>query len=210
MRIASFSFLHLLLICHLPPTVQSRAFPLNDILETRNGSHGDPFALSSQRLPGKRSVVKIPIHGLPHPLEGVFKNVRSFQPPLPIGIFIHFFLSAAQAFHNDIVPGRTFQRFKYGSLILECTAFSKVNDGGAVKMVEAMVTKEFGEAAALWLLDSAQKGWTEFFEAWVVDKAIADTVYYIHVANLWDSWESWINSHSLDFLDDFTGLGSPV
>ena len=68
-----------------------------------------------------------------------------------------------------------------------------------------MVLKEFVEATALWLLDAAQKGWTEFFQARVVDKAIGDTVYYIHLSNTWDSWMY----KSLDFLESGTGLSSP-
>jgi hypothetical protein len=140
-----------------------------------------------------------PIHGLPHPLQGVFEYASSFQPRLPIASFIKFFTDTATLVHNDPVAGRFHQRFTYGSLALEFTAMTKVRVDGKLKYIEAIVLKEFVEATALWLLDSAQKGWTEFFLARVIDNAVGDTVYYIHMSNTWDSWMQ--RSTALDFLE---------
>lgn len=76
---------------------------------------------------------------------------------------------------------------------------TKVRVDGKLKYIEAIVLKEFVEATALWLLDSAQKGWTEFFLARVIDNPVGDTVYYIHMSNTWDSWMQ--RSTALDFLE---------
>ena len=55
------------------------------------------------------------------------------------------------------------------------------------------VSREFAQAASLWLLDAALKGWTGLFEAWVVDKADGETVY-VRLATLWDLPEKVSNS----------------
>lgn len=74
--------------------------------------------------------------------------------------------------------------------MLEVMAITNVRGvDGNIRAVQGVVYKEFMEAVALWLLDSAQKGWTEFFEAWVTDKAEQGTVYYVQLANTWDSWQ---------------------
>ena len=80
---------------------------------------------------------------------------------------------------RDTVPGRPFQRFKYGALIIEFVSVpTQANSRG-------FVTKEFVEAAAIWLFDAAQHGWTDFFEAMVVDQYDHEKVF-IQVANIWD------------------------
>ena len=116
------------------------------------------------------------IHGLPYTWEGVFKSISTIQPPLPISIFSNFFLQVAQIAHTDAAPARPYQRFVYGALVLEFIP----------KNGRQVVTKEFVEAAAMWLMHAAQNGWAEFFEAWVMDPFDMDTVY-VHVVNYWDT-----------------------
>lgn len=192
MHVGHISFLQFLLICHLSPAVLARAFPpLNALTIADNGTSAgnlDNCPLYDGIF--KRRNIMSNIHGLPHPMYGVFTSVYSFQPPLPIAAFTKFFCDAAIASHNDNVPGRKVQRFSYGALMLEVMAITNVRGvDGNIRAVQGVVYKEFMEAVALWLLDSAQKGWTEFFEAWVTDKAEQGTVYYVQLANTWDSWQ---------------------
>lgn len=106
-----------------------------------------------------------PVHGLPHPWSGIFENVASIQPPLPIQVFAHFFAYAAKQAAADIVPGRPYQKITYGALVIEFWA--KNSD---------VVTREFVQATANWLLDSAEKGWIGFFQAWVIDRADQEVI----------------------------------
>lgn len=76
----------------------------------------------------------------------------------------------------DPVPGRRVQRIPFGALVLE---FIADDDQSQV------VTKEFVVAASLWLLDAAQKGWTGFFKAWVMDKTDGEIVF-VRLINAWD------------------------
>ena len=121
---------------------------------------------------GRRTLV----HGLPPGWIAVFKTITSLQPPLVNPAFIKFFSVAAQLAAADPVPDRPFQRIIYGALALEIIAN---NDQGQT------VTKEFVEAASVWLLDAAQNGWTGFFKAWVLDQANGEIVF-IQLINLWD------------------------
>ena len=83
---------------------------------------------------------------------------------------------AANLAAADPVPGRRVQRISFGALVLEFIA-----DGDPSRIV----TKEFVEAATLWLLDAAQKGWTDFFKAWVMDMADGEVVF-IRLTSVWD------------------------
>lgn len=179
--------------------IQARAFRLSALPVSNDGTRTGPVSLPSDNEIIARSFNMAPIHGLPHLLQGVFEYTSSFQPRLPIASFTKFFSDTATLVHNDAVAGRFHQRFTYGSLALEITAMTQVRVDGKLKYVEAIVLKEFVEATVLWLLDSAQKGWTEFFLARVVDKAIGDTIYYIQLSNTWDSWMQ--RSTALDFLE---------
>ena len=122
--------------------------------------------------PGKRALV----HGLPPGWVGVFQTVTSIQPPLVSPAFVQLFSAAANLAAADSVPGRHVQRIPFGALVLEFIANGDQNQ---------IVTKEFVAAASLWLLDAAQKGWTGFFKAWVLDKADGELVF-VRLGNVWD------------------------
>ena len=124
---------------------------------------------------GRRALV----HGLPPGWTAVFETITSLQPPLVNPAFIKFFSEAAQLAAADPVPDRPVQRINYGALALE---FIANNSQGQT------VTKEFVEAASVWLLEAAQNGWTGFFKAWVLDLANGEIVY-IQLINVWD--EVW-------------------
>ena len=121
---------------------------------------------------GRRALV----HGLPPGWTAVFQTITSIQPPLVSPAFTKFFSVAAQLAAADPVPGRPVQRILYGAIALEFIA----NNGRG-----QIVTKEFVEAASIWLLDAAQNGWTGFFRAWVLNLADGEVVY-IRLSNLWD------------------------
>ena len=121
---------------------------------------------------GRRALV----HGLPSGWTAVFQTVTSLQPPLVNPAFIKFFSVAAQLAAADPVPGRPVQRIRYGAMALEFIA----NNGQG-----QIVTKEFVEAASVWLLDAAQDGWTGFFKAWVLDRADGEIVF-VRLINVWD------------------------
>lgn len=194
MRVQPSSVLNLLLISQLSSVARARVFPSNAVAIVANASDADPFSpLFLNRL-GRRGVME-GIHGLPYPWQGVFQTVTSFQPPLPIKAFSHFFAAAAQAAARDRVPGRITQRFTYGSLIFELAAVQRDGNG------QLVVTKEFMQAAATWLMYEAQHGMTGFFEAWVQDRVTREIVY-VHVATVWDA--VWGQPPI-----DFSGLESP-
>ena len=48
-----------------------------------------------------------------------------------------------------------------------------------------VVTREFVQAVSLWLLDTATKGWTGFFRAWVTD-VIDNEVVEIRMGTIFD------------------------
>ena len=48
-----------------------------------------------------------------------------------------------------------------------------------------VITREFLQAASLWLLDAAAKGWTGFFRAWVRDGG-DDQVVEIRLGTVFD------------------------
>ena len=125
---------------------------------------------------GRRALV----HGLPLGWTAVFETITSLQPPLVNPAFIKFFSEAAQLAAADPVPDRPVQRILYGALALEFVA----NNGQG-----QTVTKEFVEAASVWLLEAAQNGWTGFFRAWVLDQANGEIIY-IQLINVWDEWLS--------------------
>ncbi len=116
------------------------------------------------------------VSGLPAGWVAVFQTVTSIQPPLIAPVFTQFFSQAAKAAAADPVPGRHVQRIPFGALVLEFIANGDQNQ---------LVTKEFVEAASLWLLDAAQKGWTGFFNAWVVDRADGEIVF-VRLTTVWD------------------------
>jgi len=124
------------------------------------------------------------IHGLPHPWMGIFEKVASIQPPLPGDVFTHFFAFAAKQAAADLIPGRTYQRITYGSLVLEFWAQNR-----------DVVTMEFIQAVAVWLGDAAEKGWPGFFQAWVIDQADKEIVC-IQMGTVWDS----VWGQTLDWL----------
>ena len=116
------------------------------------------------------------VHGLPQGWTAVFQTIISIQPPLVNPAFIQFFSTAAKLAAADPVPGRHVQRIPFGALVLEFVA-----NGDQTQMV----TREFVVAASLWLRDAAEKGWTGFFNAWVLDTADGDMVF-VRLRNAWD------------------------
>ena len=120
------------------------------------------------------------VYGLPQGWTAVFQRVASIQPPLISSAFIQFFSMAAKAAAEDPIPGRHVQRIPFGSLVLEFIANGDQSQ---------LVTREFVEAASLWLLDLTQKGWTGFFRAWVLDRADGDLVF-VRLTTMWDEMMS--------------------
>ena len=167
----------LLLTCSITPAVQARALPSNPINLSVNVSHADLPTLFETRALGKRNQALI-IHGLPHAWQGVFKTITSIQPPLPVGSFAYFFLQVAHTARGDSTTTRPYRKYTCGALSLEFLSASPDRQ---------VITKEFVEAAAFWLLDAAQHGWVEFFEAWIQDP-VDKQVVYMKMANVWDAW----------------------
>ncbi|KAM0805803.1 hypothetical protein BDR22DRAFT_186290 [Usnea florida] len=100
------------------------------------------------------------IKDLPDGYTGIFTTFTSLTPDLPATVrFIRFFKTAAAYAAKDPVLGRHHQRFTFGSLALELV----------VREADGVVSREFVQAACLWLLDAARKGWVGFFRAWVKD-----------------------------------------
>ena len=137
----------------------------------------------TERSPGPQPRKRALVHGLPPGWTAVFQSVTSIQPPLINQAFVHFFSAAANLAAADPVPGRHIQRIPFGALVLEFIA-----NGNQDKIV----TKEFVAAASLWLLDAAEKGWTGFFKAWVLDMADGDLVY-VRLGTVWDEIMSLAN-----------------
>lgn len=134
----------------------------------------------TQTHPKNQSERRALVYGLPPEWTAVFQTVSSIQPPLINPAFIEFFSTAAKLAAADPVPGRRVQRIPFGALVLEFIASDEQNQ---------LVTKEFVEAASLWLLDAAQKGWTGLFKAWVMDRVDGDVVF-IRLTSLWDEMMS--------------------
>lgn len=137
-------------------------------------------AADTQNRPGSRCGRRALVHGLPPEWTAVFQTVTSIQPPLISPAFIQFFSTAAKLAAADPVPGRRVQRIPFGALVLEFIANDEQNQ---------IVTKEFVQAASLWLLDAAQKGWTGLFKAWVIDRTDGDIVF-IRLTSVWDEMMS--------------------
>ena len=176
MRVWVINVLQLLVSSQLILLVQARAL-LQIGIDTsiKNVDNADLTILREHRHVSKRGQLMI-IHGLPHPWQGVFKSISTIQPPLPISIFSNFFLQVSQQANRDTAPARPVQRFVLGALVLEFIP----------KNGNKVITKEFVEATAMWLMHAAQNGWAGFFEAWVMDRSDMDTVY-VHVVNYWDA-----------------------
>lgn len=154
-------------ITPLPHLAVAKPFPDHAVVVSPGDTRAYPKSQS-----GRRALV----YGLPPEWMAVFQTISSIQPPLINPAFIQFFSTAAKLAAADPVPGRRVQRIPFGALVLEFIA----NDGQ-----NQIVTKEFVEAASLWLLDAAQKGWTGLFEAWVIDKADGDVVF-VRLKTVWD------------------------
>ena len=174
MRIPSRCLLHWMLVCHTALEAQARALPMDALTGITIASRVSPAELRQRDL-SKRTIV----HGLPSGWHGVYKSVKCIQPPLPTPVFANFFLHVAEAARKDPVWGRSYRKFTYGALVLE---FASATPDDMSKVV----TKEFAEAAALWLFQAAQRGWSNFFEAWILDAGNKELIY-VHVANIWDA-----------------------
>lgn len=116
------------------------------------------------------------IKNLPNGYTGVFSTFVSICPKLPAtATFIRFFRNAAAQSAIDLSSGRQHQRFTFGALALEL----------AVQGQNEVVSREFVQAASLWLLDAAMKGWTGFFRAWVTD-GLDNAVVEIRMGTVFD------------------------
>lgn len=138
------------------------------------------FSLNTQARPIVRFERRALVYGLPPGWTAVFQTVTSIQPPLISPAFIQFFSTAANLAAADPVSGRRVQRIPFGALVLEFIADNSQDQ---------VVTKEFVVAASLWLLDAAQKGWTGFFKAWVIDRTDGEIVF-VRLTNAWDGLTS--------------------
>lgn len=167
-----------------PLSILSAPFLLNLIVAQTVPDRGIVVASGDRESPlrtqlGRRALV----HGLPPGWAAVFETVTSIQPPLISPAFVQFFSAAANLAVADPVPGRHIQRIPFGALILEFIANGDQNQ---------IVTKEFVAAASLWLLDTAEKGWTGFFKAWVLDKETEEMVF-VRLGTVWDELMSLTN-----------------
>ena len=158
----------------LPDLAMAKPFPGHAMVVSPAGTQAHPTTQF-----GRRTLV----HGLPSGWVAVFETVTSIQPPLINPAFIQFFSTAVKLATSDPVPGRPVQRIPFGALILEFIADGQQNQ---------VVTKEFVAAASLWLLDAAQKGWTGFFNAWVMDMADG-SIIFVRLGSVWDELTSLSN-----------------
>ncbi|KAL6720008.1 hypothetical protein ACLMJK_001929 [Lecanora helva] len=181
---ANYSYILLALLPFLISTAIASAIPHNtphDLLVPAITSHNLPPPPPSPPSPPHLPARGLPAHltrigGLPTGWTGLFLSFRTTRPTIPIpSIFIRFFRLAASAASQDPYLGRSFQRFEIGALVLE---FFAVEDGG-------YVTREFMQAASLWLMERAQRGWVGLFEAWVMDRDDGEVVY-VRCATIWD------------------------
>lgn len=172
------TLVHLLLATFLHPAGRVRASPVHAVaISPEDGSQIAPHTNTSLDAHLGRRSNAMTIHGLPRGWIGIFKSVTSIQPHLPLSVFAHLFSIAAHAAATGRLSSGPYQRIAYGALFLEFIPVSPNNP---------VVTKEFVEAASLWLLDAAQKGFTEFFEAWIRDQADTEVVY-VKLGTIWDS-----------------------
>jgi len=112
------------------------------------------------------------VTGLPEGWAGVFVNFQSCRPSIPVAAtFIRFFRMAGQRAADTTEMGQAL-RFSYGTLVLEFVS-------------EELITKEFLQAAALFLLNKAQMGWMGLFEAWIKD-LMDGSVVYLRMGTIWD------------------------
>lgn len=133
--------------------------PMNGL--TPSQAHENPLhsRTTPHQSPQKRDS-SFRIEKLPNGYTGIFTTFVSICPKLPAtATFIRFFKNAAAQSATDPSPGRRHQRFTFGALALELV----------VQGQDKVVSREFVQAASLWLLDAAMKGWTGFFRAWVTD-----------------------------------------
>ena len=150
-----------------------------------NQAHNNrfPSRVHSYHFPPKRNFA-LKIKNLPDGYTGIFATFVSVSPKLPAAAtFVRFFEKAAALSATDPSPGRRHQRFTFGALALEM----------AVRGQNEVVSREFVQAASLWLLDTAMKGWTGFFRAWVtdaIDNEVVEirmgTVFDMPAADIWD------------------------
>lgn len=133
--------------------------PVNALSPSKAHEHRLPSRVNLPHASQTRDFA-LKIKNLPEGYTGIFTTFVSICPKLPAtATFIRFFKNAAAQSATDASPGRRHQRFTYGALALELV----------VQGHNEVVSREFVQAASLWLLDAAMKGWTGFFRAWVTD-----------------------------------------
>lgn len=160
---------HLLVHKNVPPT----------------NPHPEPHLLARVTpSPPQRRDLTLRIKDLPDGYTGIFTTFISISPKLPAtSTFIRFFKTAAAHAATDTKPGRAHQRFTFGALALELV----------VREANAVVSREFVQAACLWLLDAAMKGWVGFFRAWVTD-VVDQEVIEIRMGTIFDmpAADNWV------------------
>lgn len=157
--------------------------PINPLLPNQTQESRLPSRITHPHFPQKRDFT-LKIKDLPDCYTSIFTTFVSICPKIPAtATFIRFFKTAAAQSATDTSPGRRHQRFTFGALALELV----------VKVQNEVASKEFVQAASLWLLDAATKGWTGFFRAWVtdgIDNEVVEirmgTVFDMPAADTWD------------------------
>lgn len=173
---------------HVSPTLLALLFSLtaaaiaiaviptiNDLSTSQTYENRLPSQTAQLHSHQKRDFT-LKIKNLPDGYSGIFTTFVSISPKLPAATtFIRFFKNAAAQSATDPSPGRHHQRFTFGALALELV----------VKGQNEVVSREFVQAASLWLLDAAMKGWTGFFRAWVTD-GVDNEVVEIRMGTIFD------------------------
>ena len=150
--------------------------PINALSPGKAHDHRLPSRIATQPHSPQKRDFSLKIKNLPDGYTGIFTTFVSICPKLPAtATFIRFFKTAAAYSASDPSPGRRHQRFTFGALALEL----------AVAGQNEVVSREFVQAASLWLLDAAMKGWTGFFRAWVTD-GIDNEVVEIRMGTIFD------------------------
>ncbi|CAD6572455.1 MAG: hypothetical protein ASARMPREDX12_003938 [Alectoria sarmentosa] len=153
----------ILLALLLSLTAAAIAIAVQNPIDALSPSHFNKNHLPSRTTPLHRPQKRdftLKIKNLPDGYTGIFSSFVSICPKLPAtATFIRFFKNAAAQSATDPSPGRQHQRFTFGALALELV----------VQGQNKVVSREFVQAASVWLLDAAMKGWTGFFRAWITD-----------------------------------------
>lgn len=150
--------------------------PINALSSGKAHDNRLPSRIATRPHSAQKRDFTLKIKDLPDGYTGIFTTFVSICPKLPAtATFIRFFKTAAAYSAADPSPGRRHQRFTLGALALELV----------VQRQNEVVSREFVQAASLWLLDAAMKGWTGFFRAWITD-GVDNEVVEIRMGTIFD------------------------